>query len=125
MSLHGEIRASIRAYVDGPPTVDALHRLQLALASFGQPALDAARDGDDAAERLLGLTDALLAEYSMRHCTAAELREGLEDTIARPEPINAALELRPDGAWLIPGVGYRPEPGGTLTPGGATLLTFA
>lgn len=125
MSLHGAIRASIRAYVDGPPTVDELHQLQRALASFGQPSLDAARAGDDAAERLLGLADALLAEYSMRHCTAAEFVAGLEDAIAQPEPINAAFELRPAGDRLAPGPVPRSEPIGALTTGGATLPSFA
>lgn len=49
----------------------------LELDGFEQPALDAARCGDDRAERLLGEITCLVAEYTAGHRSLDALRDGL------------------------------------------------
>ncbi len=65
-SLLIRISTALRWYVLCLTSLDDLH---FALAAFDQEALDAARTGDDRAEKLLGSVGCLIAEYTDGHRT--------------------------------------------------------
>ncbi len=78
MDLLQQIREHIRAYVAGRLSINDL---QLALADYHQPALDAARVGDERAEHLVNKALALVSEYSLGHREADELRDELAEDV--------------------------------------------
>lgn len=78
MDVRSEIRQRIGAYLRGELS---LSDLVVDVASFDQEALDAARLGDDRAERLIGTVDLLAAEWTAGHRCEQDVHAELADSV--------------------------------------------
>lgn len=79
MNVRSELQQRIETYLRG---LISLSDLVFDVAAFDQAALDAARLGDDCAERLLGTVDLLAAEWTAGHRDEPSVRAELADAVA-------------------------------------------
>src|SRR5438874_1701132 len=98
MELLDAIERHIRRYLAGACTLGELH---FELSAYDQAALDAAREGDTRAERLLGRVGLLIDEWHLGHRDDVQVWDGLSAAVQSREQI---VSVTPQGSVQASGV---------------------